>query len=294
MAPPDSRPRRPRPLPSLPALLSDPTGDSRLLQLLIKASRSPGATRHYFGFPYYLEIRLGCAAQITKLKKLMDVDSPSRPLWATVDKAPVLILGGFSKNKVILLSDSDFEDFVAVEVDIDSCWIGSLTCPWTKFSSTILDAIATESTLFIRQNQLVYYFTGNYSVLHMATQGSTLWTRVLNRVCVGKLNPVPFSHNGSEYVIAIGRGQQKAEFFLGTVRDGVVYFSDSIRTEKKTVCEYFECKCPRALGSLRARRELRASLPWRKLGSWSHLGRICSGDKWERLRCGHRDRPHVG
>uniref|UniRef100_A0A8B9PN70 Cation channel sperm associated auxiliary subunit gamma n=1 Tax=Apteryx owenii TaxID=8824 RepID=A0A8B9PN70_APTOW len=50
------------------------------------------------------------------LKKLMDVDSPSRPLWATVDKAPVLILGGFSKNKVILLSDSDFEDFVAVEV----------------------------------------------------------------------------------------------------------------------------------------------------------------------------------
>uniref|UniRef100_A0A8C4JNV8 Cation channel sperm associated auxiliary subunit gamma n=1 Tax=Dromaius novaehollandiae TaxID=8790 RepID=A0A8C4JNV8_DRONO len=144
--------------------------------------------------------------------------SPSRPLWATVDKAPVLILGGFSKNKAVLLSDSDFEDFIAVEVDIDSCWIGSLTCPWSEFSSTILDAIATESTLFIRQNQLVYYFTGNYSVLHMATPGSTLWTRVLNRVCVGKLNPVPFSHNGSEYVIAIGRGQQKADFFLGTIR----------------------------------------------------------------------------
>nr|XP_025973875.1 cation channel sperm-associated protein subunit gamma [Dromaius novaehollandiae] len=193
---------------------------------------------------------------IRKLKKLMAADSPSRPLWATVDKAPVLILGGFSKNKAVLLSDSDFEDFIAVEVDIDSCWIGSLTCPWSEFSSTILDAIATESTLFIRQNQLVYYFTGNYSVLHMATPGSTLWTRVLNRVCVGKLNPVPFSHNGSEYVIAIGRGQQKADFFLGTIRDGVVSFSDSIRAEKKTVCEYLECKCPR---SLRAPEELRVS-----------------------------------
>ncbi|XP_062454179.1 cation channel sperm-associated auxiliary subunit gamma [Rhea pennata] len=178
--------------------------------------------------------------RVTKLKELMDEYSPSRPLWATVDKAPVLILGGFSKNKVILLSDTKFEDLIAVEVDIDSCWIGSLTCPWTEFSSTILDAIATESTLFIRQNQLVYYFTGNYSILHMDTQGSTLWTRVLNRVCVSKLNPVPFSHNGSEYVIAIGGGQQKAEFFLGTVRDGVVHFSDSIRAEKKTVCEYFE------------------------------------------------------
>nr|XP_009675154.1 PREDICTED: cation channel sperm-associated protein subunit gamma [Struthio camelus australis] len=175
----------------------------------------------------------------------MDVHSPSRPMWATVDKAPVLILGGFSKNKVILLSDSGFEDFIAVEVDIDSCWIGSLTCPWTEFSSTIFDAIATESTLFIRQNQLVYYFTGNYSILHMATPGSTLWTRVLNRICVDKLNPVPFSHNGSEYVIAIGGGQQKGEFFLGTVRDGVVYFSDSIRAEKKTVCEYlaFSASC---------------------------------------------------
>ncbi|XP_064359037.1 LOW QUALITY PROTEIN: cation channel sperm-associated auxiliary subunit gamma [Dromaius novaehollandiae] len=205
---------------------------------------------------------LSPALQIRKLKKLMAVDSPSRPLWATVDKAPVLILGGFSKNKAILLSDSDFEDFIAVEVDIDSCWIGSLTCPWSEFSSTILDAIATESTLFIRQNQLVYYFTGNYSVLHMATPGSTLWTRVLNRVCVGKLNPVPFSHNGSEYVIAIGRGQQKADFFLGTVRDGVVSFSDSIRAEKKTVCEYLECKCPR---SLRAPEELRVS-PTRETG----------------------------
>ncbi|KAM8793997.1 cation channel sperm-associated auxiliary subunit gamma [Eudromia elegans] len=181
---------------------------------------------------------------IPQLKKLLEVASPSRPLWATVDKAPVLILGGFSNNKAVLISDSGFDDFLPVEVDIDSCWIGSLTCPWSEFSSTILDAIATESTLFIRQNQLVYYFTGNYSVLHMATRGSALWTRVLNRVCVGKLNPVPFPHNGSEFVLAIGRGQQEADFFLGTVRDGAVHFSEAIRAHGKSACEYLEFPAP--------------------------------------------------
>ncbi|XP_010218762.1 PREDICTED: cation channel sperm-associated protein subunit gamma, partial [Tinamus guttatus] len=201
--------------------------------------------------------------EIPQLKKLLETESPSRPLWATVDKAPVLLLGGFTNNKVVLLSDSGFDDFLAVEVDIDSCWIGSLTCPWSEFSSTILDAIATESTLFIRQNQLVYYFTGNYSVLHVATRGSALWTRVLNRICVGKLVPVPFPHNGSEFVVAIGRGQQEADFFLGTVRgwgrwgrrrgprvtprvtsrvpaptDGLVHFSDAIRAPPPRVTSH--------------------------------------------------------
>lgn len=59
-----------------------------------------------------------------------------------------------------------------LQVAIDSCWIGSLNCPLYMFSSSIYDAIAMESVLFIRQNQLVFYFTGNYSVLSPRVPGS--------------------------------------------------------------------------------------------------------------------------
>uniref|UniRef100_A0A674I946 Cation channel sperm associated auxiliary subunit gamma n=1 Tax=Terrapene triunguis TaxID=2587831 RepID=A0A674I946_9SAUR len=151
-------------------------------------------------------------------EKMMSLYSPSRPIWSTFNQAPVLILGGFEAYKIILVSDSEFADFTAVEVGIDSCWIGSLNCPLNIFSSTIVDAIATESVLFLRQNQLVYYFTGNYSVLSLRVPGSGLWTRVLNNICVSQLNPVHFPHNGSEYVIALGAGLQEGEFFLGTIR----------------------------------------------------------------------------
>uniref|UniRef100_A0A8C0G7T3 Cation channel sperm associated auxiliary subunit gamma n=1 Tax=Chelonoidis abingdonii TaxID=106734 RepID=A0A8C0G7T3_CHEAB len=40
----------------------------------------------------------------------------SRPIWSTFNQAPVLILGGFQGYKVILVSDSEFADFTAVEV----------------------------------------------------------------------------------------------------------------------------------------------------------------------------------
>lgn len=42
-----------------------------------------------------------------------------------------------------------------------------------SFSATIFDAISTESTLFIRQNQLVYYFTGRYSTLFDTSHSSS-------------------------------------------------------------------------------------------------------------------------
>ncbi|KAL7980780.1 hypothetical protein Chor_001934 [Crotalus horridus] len=61
---------------------------------------------------------------------------------------------------------------IGKKVGIDSCWIGSVLCPQGMFSSSIVDTIATESTLFIRQNQLVYYFTGHYPILHLETKGS--------------------------------------------------------------------------------------------------------------------------
>uniref|UniRef100_A0A8C0IM32 Cation channel sperm associated auxiliary subunit gamma n=1 Tax=Chelonoidis abingdonii TaxID=106734 RepID=A0A8C0IM32_CHEAB len=150
--------------------------------------------------------------------EMISLDSRSRPIWSTFNQAPVLILGGFQGYKVILVSDSEFADFTAVEVGIDSCWIGSVNCPLDSFSSSIFDAIATESMLLLRQNQLVYYFTGNYSVLFLPVPGSGLWTRVLNNICVSRLNPVHFPHNGSEFVIALGGGVQEGEFFLGTIR----------------------------------------------------------------------------
>lgn len=83
-----------------------------------------------------------------------------------MDHTPVLILGGIPEEKTVLLTDTNFKDFFLVELSIDSCWVGSHYCPQTNFTATIHDAIATESSLFIRQNQLVYYFTGKYVILH--------------------------------------------------------------------------------------------------------------------------------
>ncbi|GAB5582092.1 cation channel sperm-associated protein subunit gamma isoform X6 [Prionailurus iriomotensis] len=100
------------------------------------------------------------------------INVPSRPLWHTVDQTPVLILGGIPDEKSVLLTDTSFTDFFLVELNIDSCWVGSFYCPQASFTATIYDAIATESTLFIRQNQLVYYFTGTYVTLHESNQGS--------------------------------------------------------------------------------------------------------------------------
>ncbi|XP_032870216.1 cation channel sperm-associated protein subunit gamma [Amblyraja radiata] len=62
-------------------------------------------------------------------------------------------------------------------LNIDSCWIGSLSCPQGLFSATVYDAIATESMLFIRQNQLMYYFKGNLTLLRSTERGSGLSLR---------------------------------------------------------------------------------------------------------------------
>ncbi|XP_077192652.1 cation channel sperm-associated auxiliary subunit gamma-like isoform X5 [Paroedura picta] len=178
--------------------------------------------------------------QMTNVKSYFTLRDSSRPLWYTYNQAPVLILGEIPNSKAIILSDTAFEDHFIIEVAIDSCWISSQKCPWDKFSSSILDAIATESTLFVRQNQLVYYFTGNYSALYMNTSGSELWTRILGKKCVRKLNPVIFPKNNTEYVIALGGGWQEGEFFLITVSDGIVKHASS---SKKSVCTVLGGRC---------------------------------------------------
>ncbi|XP_031817483.1 cation channel sperm-associated protein subunit gamma [Sarcophilus harrisii] len=152
------------------------------------------------------------------------IDAPSRPVWATVGQAPVLILGGIPHEKMILISDSSFKDFSLVELNIDSCWLGSLHCPQEEFTASIFDAISTESVLFIRQNQLVYYFTGNY--FHVAGKGPSTsnWVRVLHSRCIKKLCPVELHSNGSEYVLALAGGNEEGFFHFGTITDGRVNF----------------------------------------------------------------------
>ncbi|XP_070620534.1 cation channel sperm-associated auxiliary subunit gamma-like isoform X2 [Erythrolamprus reginae] len=130
------------------------------------------------------------------------------------------------------------------EVGIDSCWIGSKSCQQDAFSSSIEDTIATESTLFIRQNQLVYYFRGHYPLLPLKTKGSDLWTRILNNVCVKKLVPVFFPYNNTEYVIALGGGDQEGAFFLIGCRDGIVTASRSLTENRRRVCHHiFSASC---------------------------------------------------
>ncbi|XP_040852139.1 cation channel sperm-associated protein subunit gamma-like [Ochotona curzoniae] len=152
------------------------------------------------------------------------VNVPSRPLWHTMDQSPVLILGGFPDKKSILLTDTNFKDFSLVQLSIDSCWVGSLYCPQSDFTATIYDAISTESTLFIRQNQLVYYFTGSYSMLQENTEGSEKWVRVLASECIKRLCPVYFHSKGMEYVIALTAGKNEGYFHFGTITDGDVSF----------------------------------------------------------------------
>nr|KAF6285897.1 hypothetical protein mMyoMyo1_009467 [Myotis myotis] len=163
------------------------------------------------------------------------VNAPSRPLWYTMGQTPVLILGGIPEEKSVLLTDTSFTDFFLVELSIDSCWVGSFYCPQGNFTATIYDAIATESTLFIRQNQLVYYFTGNYTILHESNHGSESWVRVLPNECIKKLCPVHFHGNGSEYIMALTTGKHEGYVHFGTITDGLVSFQ--MLPRQQSVCE---------------------------------------------------------
>ncbi|XP_006899799.1 PREDICTED: cation channel sperm-associated protein subunit gamma [Elephantulus edwardii] len=164
----------------------------------------------------------------------------SQPLWYTVDQAPVLILGGIPNEKLVLLTDTNFEDFSLLELNIDSCWVESFSCPHSAFTATIYDTIATESTLFIRQNQLVYYFTGNYSKLRDINRKDS-WVRILANECIKKLCPVEFHSNGSEYVIALTTGQNEGYIHFGTITDGRVSFEKLPKYQSP--CQSLQTNC---------------------------------------------------
>uniref|UniRef100_A0A4X2M1G7 Cation channel sperm associated auxiliary subunit gamma n=1 Tax=Vombatus ursinus TaxID=29139 RepID=A0A4X2M1G7_VOMUR len=156
-------------------------------------------------------------SEVTAMTHRHFINAPSRPVWATVDQAPVLILGGIPEEKMILISDSSFRDISLVELSINSCWLGSLHCPQEHFTATIYDTISTESVLFIRQNQLVYYFTGNYFNGPVSFHGESNWVQVLHSHCIKKLCPVEFHSNGSEYILALAGGDQEGFFHFGII-----------------------------------------------------------------------------
>ncbi|XP_058136166.1 cation channel sperm-associated auxiliary subunit gamma isoform X11 [Dasypus novemcinctus] len=194
----------------------------KVFRTLVDAPIDP--EEKYLGFPYYLKVNYSCEGQLFHLAPRYFVNAPSRPLWYTVDQAPVLILGGIPNEKSILLTDTSFKDFSLIELNIDSCWVGSIYCPQADFAATIYDTISTESTLFIRQNQLVYYSTGTYTTLHEGDHGSGSWVRVLANECIKKLCPVEFHSNGSEYVMALTTGKHEGYVHFGTITDGRVSF----------------------------------------------------------------------
>ncbi|XP_066874567.1 cation channel sperm-associated auxiliary subunit gamma isoform X6 [Kogia breviceps] len=204
----------------------------KVFSLLVDSPIDPDET--YLGFPYYLKINYSCKGELFNLIPRYFVNVPSRPLWYTVDQTPVFILGGIPEEKAILLTDTNFKDFSLVELSIDSCWVGSFYCPHANFTATIYDAIATESTLFIRQNQLIYYFTGDYTTLHESNHGSERWVRVLANECIKKLCPVHFHSNGSEYVMALTTGKHEGYVHFGTITDGRVSFE--LLPRQRSVC----------------------------------------------------------
>ncbi|XP_060712011.1 cation channel sperm-associated auxiliary subunit gamma-like [Hemiscyllium ocellatum] len=172
-------------------------------------------------------------AQVVEIGNLISVPNPSSPLWYLSENSPVLILGGITDRKVVLLSTSEFDDFTILEVSIDSCWIGSLSCPQGVYSATVYDAIATESMLFIRQNQLMYYFKGNFNLLLLHTPPTTHWHRVLSSVCVERLIPVYLTVNNEEKLFVIGGGKQKALTFIGTIRGSPLMHPAELLMERR-------------------------------------------------------------
>nr|XP_013005341.1 cation channel sperm-associated protein subunit gamma isoform X8 [Cavia porcellus] len=180
-----------------------------------------------------IEFTLG--SELFDLAPQYFLNASSRPLWYTLDQSPVLILGGIPNEKAILLTDTNFETFSLVELSIDSCWVGSFYCPQADFSATIYDAISTESTLFIRQNQLVYYFTGTYATLYNRSHSSGSWVRVLTTECIKRLCPVLFHSNGSEYIMALTTGKHEGYLHFGTITEGRVSFK--MLPKGRSVCE---------------------------------------------------------
>ncbi|MBN3310498.1 CTSRG protein, partial [Amia calva] len=174
---------------------------------------------------------------------MLSLSDPSRPLYFVEGVSPVLVLGQVPGYKAVLLTASDFTHVALIEVGIESLGVGPLSCPQVELSLTIQDAVATESTLFIRQNQLVYQFIGNYSLLPLTPPPSVYWQRVLQWVCVSRLVPVPMSHDGKEYFFILADGLQRGHTYRAEIADGVVTFKELLDEDGKNTCQHLNSDC---------------------------------------------------
>ncbi|XP_026877604.1 cation channel sperm-associated protein subunit gamma [Electrophorus electricus] len=154
---------------------------------------------------------------IPALEAMMTVGSPSRPLWAVVDRTPVLVLPGIPEFSALLLTANEFQHTALIEVATESPWARSLKCPELEFSFMVQEAIATESTIFIRHKQLLYRFTGNYSLLPLQTPPSDSWELVLGSVCISSLMPVAVPHHGREYFYVLGQELENRSLYRAQI-----------------------------------------------------------------------------
>ncbi|KAL0994659.1 hypothetical protein UPYG_G00125430 [Umbra pygmaea] len=191
------------------------------------------------------EISIGL--KIPALEDIMVLGSPSRPLWAVVGHAPVLILPGIPGFKAVLMTATEFQHTFLFELGIESCWLGSLKCPQMEFSSMILEAFSTESSLFIRQNQLLHRFVGNFSLLPLRVPPSETWSQVLRSMCVSRMVPVFFSYYGSEYFYILGGGGQKGTLYRAQIYDGDLTITQLLDYKGRTACEFMRRKACQVL-----------------------------------------------
>ncbi|XP_050949582.1 cation channel sperm-associated auxiliary subunit gamma-like [Labeo rohita] len=174
--------------------------------------------------------------EMQAIEDVLRVGSPSRPLWAVVDHAPVLLLPGISGLKAVLMTTTEFQHTSLIEVNIKSS-SGSGKCVQEE-SSMIQETVSTESSLFVRHNQELYRFLGNYSLLPLRVPPSDAWEQVLSAVCVSGLVPVSIPHHGREYFYVLGGGLQSGTLYRAEIYDGDVKFTELVNSFGFTACEF--------------------------------------------------------
>ncbi|XP_030638890.1 cation channel sperm-associated protein subunit gamma-like [Chanos chanos] len=143
---------------------------------------------------------MSVGVEIPALEDMLSLETASRPLWAVYEHAPVLLLAGIP-----------------------------------GFNA---EAIATESSLFIRHNHLLYRFVGNYSLLALRVPPSDSWQPVLQSVCVSGMVPVFLPHHGTEYLYALGGGGQKDTLYRFEIYDGDLNYTELLDSKGRTACQF--------------------------------------------------------
>ncbi|XP_078146236.1 cation channel sperm-associated auxiliary subunit gamma-like [Centroberyx gerrardi] len=193
------------------------------------------------------EISIGLEMPV--LEDVLAVGSPSGPLWSVVERTPVLILPGIPGYKAVLMTSTEFQHTSLIEVGIQSSWSDSPECPHVDFSSMIQEAISTESSLFIRHNQLLYRFVGNYSLLPLTVPPSGSWQQLLGSVCVSRLVPVFLPHEGRELFYVLAGGRQQGRLYRAHIYDGDVSFTELLDSKGRTACEFIQRETCRVTGA---------------------------------------------